>query len=83
MDLGGALPVQGRSVPERHCVLLICQVWASTKILCGGGPVKIAIVYHSETGNTRQMAELVGEGCRTVEGVGAGPSLADWTVVAP
>jgi len=71
MDLDGAFPVHGRNIPERHCVLLICQVWATTKILCGGGPVKIAIIYHSETGNTRQMAELVGEGCRKVEGVEA------------
>ena len=69
--MDGALPVHGRTVPERHCVLLGCQVWATTKILCGGGPVKIAIIYHSETGNTRQMAELVSEGCRKVEGVEA------------
>jgi NAD(P)H dehydrogenase (quinone) len=33
--------------------------------------MKIAIIYHSETGNTRQMAELVGEGCRKVEGAEA------------
>ena len=33
--------------------------------------MKIAIVYHSETGNTRQMAELVAEGCRVVPGVEA------------
>jgi len=29
----------------------------------------IAIVYHSESGNTQKMAELVAEGCRKVEGV--------------
>jgi|YNPNPStandDraft_1061719.scaffolds.fasta_scaffold85324_3 NAD(P)H dehydrogenase (quinone) len=28
----------------------------------------IAIVYHSETGNTARMAELVAEGCRSVDG---------------
>jgi len=28
--------------------------------------MKIAIVYHSETGNTARMAELVAEGCRSV-----------------
>ena len=33
--------------------------------------MKIAIVYHSETGNTRQMAELVRDGCLAVEGVEA------------
>ncbi len=33
--------------------------------------MKIAVIYHSETGNTQQMAELVGEGCRKVEGVEA------------
>ena len=33
--------------------------------------MKIAIVYHSETGNTKQMAELVGEGCTRVPGVEA------------
>ena len=33
--------------------------------------MKIAIVYHSETGNTRQMAELVREGCLRVEGIAA------------
>jgi NAD(P)H dehydrogenase (quinone) len=31
--------------------------------------VKIAIVYHSESGNTRKMAELVAEGCHKVEDV--------------
>jgi NAD(P)H dehydrogenase (quinone) len=31
--------------------------------------MRIAIVYHSESGNTRSMAELVAEGCRKVEGV--------------
>ena len=33
--------------------------------------MKIAIIYHSETGNTRQMAELVKEGCLSVDGVEA------------
>jgi len=33
--------------------------------------VKIAIIYHSETGNTQQMAELVGHGCERIEGVEA------------
>jgi NAD(P)H dehydrogenase (quinone) len=33
--------------------------------------MKIAIIYHSETGNTREMAELVREGCLRVEGVEA------------
>jgi NAD(P)H dehydrogenase (quinone) len=33
--------------------------------------VKIAIIYHSETGNTRQMAELVRQGCMRVPGVEA------------
>jgi len=28
--------------------------------------MKVAVVYHSETGNTAQMAELVAEGCRSV-----------------
>ncbi len=31
--------------------------------------VKIAIVYHSETGNTEKMAQLVAEGCEAEEGV--------------
>jgi len=31
--------------------------------------MKIAVIYHSETGNTRQQAELVTEGARSVEGV--------------
>jgi NAD(P)H dehydrogenase (quinone) len=33
--------------------------------------MKIAIIYHSETGNTRKMAELVREGCLRVKGVEA------------
>ena len=33
--------------------------------------MKIAIVYHSETGNTRQMAELVRQGCVAVPGIEA------------
>ena len=31
--------------------------------------MKIAIVYHSETGNTEHMAELIQQGCERVEGV--------------
>ena len=31
--------------------------------------VKIAAIYHSETVNAWQMAELVGERCRKIEGV--------------
>jgi multimeric flavodoxin WrbA len=30
---------------------------------------KILIIYHSQTGNTKKMAEAVGEGARAVEGV--------------
>ncbi|HIE03169.1 MAG TPA: flavodoxin [Candidatus Latescibacteria bacterium] len=33
--------------------------------------MKVAVVYHSETGNTRKMAELVREGCLKVQGVEA------------
>ncbi len=33
--------------------------------------MKIAVIYHSETGNTRKMAELVREGCTSVPGVEA------------
>jgi len=33
--------------------------------------MKVAIVYHSETGNTKQMAELVRQGCLRVEGAEA------------
>lgn len=33
--------------------------------------MKIAIVYHSETGNTQKMAELVRQGCLNVSGVEA------------
>jgi len=33
--------------------------------------MKVAIVYHSETGNTERMAELVREGAERVEGVEA------------
>jgi len=33
--------------------------------------IRIAVVYHSETGNTEKMAHLVVEGCRRVEGVEA------------
>ena len=33
--------------------------------------MKIAIIYHSETGNTKKMAELVREGCERVAGVEA------------
>ncbi len=29
-------------------------------------PARILVVYHSETGTTRQMAELVAEGARAV-----------------
>ena len=31
--------------------------------------MKIAVIYHSETGNTERAAELVTEGCRRVPGV--------------
>ena len=31
--------------------------------------IKVAIVYHSETGNTQKMAELIKKGCDKVEGV--------------
>ncbi len=31
--------------------------------------IKIAIVFHSETGNTEAMAAMVADGCRGVEGV--------------
>ena len=31
--------------------------------------MKIAIVYHSETGNTKKQAELIERGCRSVAGV--------------
>jgi NAD(P)H dehydrogenase (quinone) len=33
--------------------------------------MKIAVIYHSETGNTQRMAELVREGCQQVAGVEA------------
>lgn len=33
--------------------------------------MKIAVIYHSETGNTQMMAELVREGCQQVAGVEA------------
>ncbi len=33
--------------------------------------MKIAAIYHSETGNTWQIAEVISEGCRKVEGVEA------------
>jgi len=33
--------------------------------------MKVAIIYHSETGNTKAMAELVARGCREVQGVEA------------
>ncbi|RKY63559.1 MAG: flavodoxin [Candidatus Latescibacterota bacterium] len=33
--------------------------------------MKVAIVYHSETGNTRKMAEFIREGCLKVQGVEA------------
>jgi len=33
--------------------------------------IKVAIVYHSETGNTKKMAELIREGCLKVQGVEA------------
>ena len=31
--------------------------------------LKIAIIYHTETGNTRRQAELIEAGCRQVDGV--------------
>ena len=33
--------------------------------------IRVAVIYHSETGNTRRMAELVKEGCEQEEGVEA------------
>ena len=33
--------------------------------------IQIAVVYHSETGNTRRMAEIVKQGCESVDGVEA------------
>ena len=41
--------------------------------------MKIAIVYHSETGNTERMAELVKEGCESVSGVEARSMSVDET----
>jgi len=35
------------------------------------GDMKIAIIYHSETGNTEKMAQLVREGCLSVNGIEA------------
>ena len=31
--------------------------------------MKVSVVYHSVSGNTRKQAELVEEGCRSVEGI--------------
>lgn len=31
--------------------------------------MKVSIIYHSESGNTKKMAELVKEGCQKVEGI--------------
>ena len=39
--------------------------------MAGTDTVGIAVIYHSETGNTRQMADLVREGCESVAGVEA------------
>lgn len=39
--------------------------------MAGSNVVGIAVIYHSETGNTRQMADLVREGCESVGGVEA------------
>jgi len=33
--------------------------------------IRVAIIYHSETGNTRKMAELCAKGCQSVDGVEA------------
>ena len=33
--------------------------------------MKLAVVYHSETGNTRRMAELIADGARRLDGVEA------------
>lgn len=33
--------------------------------------MKITIIYHSETGNTKKMAELVAQGCLTIPGIEA------------
>lgn len=35
------------------------------------GAMKIAIVYHSESGNTQRVADLIAEGARTADGVEA------------
>ena len=40
---------------------------------------KIAIIYHSETGNTLKMAELVKQGCEKVKGVEA--QLMSWNAL--
>jgi NAD(P)H dehydrogenase (quinone) len=37
----------------------------------GKGTIRVAVIYHSETGNTKKMAELVRDGCLSVEGVEA------------
>jgi len=46
--------------------------------------VKVSVIYHSETGNTRAMAELVAEGVRREEVEPAVMSIeaVDWAVVA-
>lgn len=31
--------------------------------------MKISIIYHSETGNTKRMADLIEEGCKKIKGI--------------
>ena len=51
-----------QSVSKMNLIKQICKIEKEHSM-------KISIIYHSETGNTGKMAELVASGCRKVSGV--------------
>lgn len=50
-------------------VLVVCAAALVLAAATNGGPVKVLVVYYSEGGHTRAMAEAVADGARAVDGV--------------
>jgi NAD(P)H dehydrogenase (quinone) len=56
------------SIQEASVKLLLTLV-AATAALAQQPPIRILVAYHSETGNTEKLAQAVGKGAGSVEGV--------------
>jgi flavorubredoxin len=53
------------------CLLLLLAAVASAQ----QPPTRILVAYHSESGNTEKLAQAVGAGAKSVEGVTVTPSM--------